>query len=113
MLSTPTFARGKKPPIGHVVVSGGGYAGTTAAKYIRMWSNHNIAVSVIEKQSQFVSCPLSNLVLGGSKSIDDLTFGYDAVQKNHDINWIQDEVIAVNTDAQTVKMQRGAIINLS
>lgn len=109
LLSTPTFARGKKPPIGHVVVIGGGYAGTTAAKYIRMWSNHNIAVSVIEKQSQFVSCPLSNLVLGGSKSIDDLTFGYDAVQKNHDINWIQDEVIAVNTDAQTVKMQRGEI----
>ena len=48
--------------LGRVVIIGGGYAGTTAAKYIRMWSNGNIETVVIEKSSQFVSCPLSNLV---------------------------------------------------
>ncbi len=109
LLSRPALSRGKKPPIGHVVVIGGGYAGTTAAKYIRMWSANNIAVTVIEKQSQFVSCPLSNLVLGGSKSINDLTFAYDAVQKNYDINWVQDEVTAINTEAKKVKMKRGEV----
>ena len=35
--------------VGRVVVIGGGYAGTTAAKYIRMWSLGNIEVVVIEK----------------------------------------------------------------
>jgi sulfide dehydrogenase [flavocytochrome c] flavoprotein chain len=109
LLSRPVLARGKKPPIGHVVIIGGGYAGTTAAKYIRMWSANNIAVTVIEKQAQFVSCPLSNLVLGGSKSINDLTFGYDVVQKNYDINWVQDEVIAINTQTKKVNMKRGEI----
>jgi sulfide dehydrogenase [flavocytochrome c] flavoprotein chain len=109
LLSNHAPARGNKPPIGHVVVIGGGYAGTTAAKYIRMWGLNNIAVTVIEKQAQFVSCPLSNLVLGGSKNINELTFGYEAVQKNHGINWVQDEVIAVNTSAKKVKMKRGEL----
>lgn len=110
-LLLPSFAlaRGKKPPIGHVVVIGGGYAGTTAAKYIRMWSNQSIAVTVIEQSAQFTSCPLSNLVLGGSKHINDLTFGYDAVQKNHGVNWVQDTVTAINTDAKKVTMKRGEI----
>jgi len=99
----------KKPSIGHVVVIGGGYAGTTAAKYIRMWSAQNITVTVIEQSPQFTSCPLSNLVLGGSKSINDLTFGYDAVQKNHGVNWVQDTVTAINTEAKKVTMKRSEI----
>ena len=109
LLSSPAFGIGTKQPIGHVVIIGGGYAGTTAAKYIRMWSNNTIAVTVIEKQSQFVSCPLSNLVLGGSKSINDLTFGYDAIQNNYDINWVQDEVTAINTTRKKVNMKRGEV----
>lgn len=109
LLPNQVFARGKKPPLGHVVVIGGGYAGTTAAKYIRMWSAQNIAVTVIEQSPQFTSCPLSNLILGGSKSINDLTFGYDAVQKNHGVDWVQDTVTAISTDAKKVTMKRGEI----
>ena len=95
--------------IGRVVIIGGGYAGTTAAKYIRMWSLGKIDVVVIEKSTQFVSCPLSNLVLGGSKSINDLTFGYDLVKKNHGVTWVNDEVIAINATAKKVMMKRGEI----
>ncbi len=109
LLPHQVLAMGKKHPLGHVVVIGGGYAGTTAAKYIRMWSAQNIAVTVIEQSPQFTSCPLSNLVLGGSKSINDLTFGYDAVQKNHGVNWVQDTVTAINPEAKKVTMKRGEI----
>ena len=109
LLAPRAMAFGKKPPLGHVVIIGGGYAGITAAKYIRMWSLGNIAVTVIEKSSQFVSCPLSNLVLGGSKTINDLTFGYDLVQKNHGVKWVQDEVTAINADTKKVIIKRGEI----
>jgi sulfide dehydrogenase [flavocytochrome c] flavoprotein chain len=95
--------------IGRVVIIGGGYAGLTAAKYIRMWSAGSIEVVMIEKSSQFVSCPLSNLVLGGSKSINDLTFGYDLVQKNHGLTWVTDEVTAIDAANKTVKMKRGEV----
>ncbi len=98
-----------KTSIGRVVVIGGGYAGLAAAKYIRMWSAGSIEVVLIERNNQFVSCPLSNLVLGGSKTIDDLTFGYALTQKNHDIHFVHDEVIAIDHANKTVKMQRGEV----
>ena len=86
--SFSAFARASKPPIGRVVIIGGGYAGAAAAKYLRMWSLGGIEVVVVEKNKQFVSCPLSNLVLGGSKTINDLTFGYDMLKDNHGIKWV-------------------------
>ena len=101
--------KASRPPLGRVVIIGGGYAGTTAAKYIRLWSNGNIETVMIEKSSQFVSCPLSNLVLGGTKSINDLTFGYDLVKKNHGVKWVNDEVTAIDLGAKKVTMIRGEI----
>ncbi|MFZ4626582.1 MAG: FAD-dependent oxidoreductase, partial [Rhodoferax sp.] len=65
--STPS---GKGPK---VVVIGGGYGGATAAKYVRMWSDYGIDVTLVEPSSAFVSCPLSNLVLGGTKTMADIT----------------------------------------
>lgn len=105
--SLPLFAKGRVPNMGRVVVIGGGYAGATAAKYLRMWSMGAIEVVVVEPNQQFVSCPLSNLVLGGSKRIDDLTFGYDLLKSNHGIQWVQDLVTAIDVEGQKIRMQRG------
>lgn len=99
----------KKSAKGTVVIIGGGYAGATAAKYVRLWSENNIDVVVIEKSIQFVSCPLSNLVLGGSKTINDLTFGYDLTKKNHGVQWINDEVTAIDAANKKISMKRGEI----
>ena len=41
---------------GKVVVVGGGYGGATAAKYIRMWSDGAIDVTLVEPDESFVSC---------------------------------------------------------
>ncbi|MDI1309937.1 MAG: NAD(P)/FAD-dependent oxidoreductase [Methylotenera sp.] len=109
VMSKSGFARATKPPIGRVVVIGGGYAGATVAKYLRLWSLGSVEVLVIETNSQFVSCPLSNLVLGGSKSINDLTFGYEALKANHGIKWVQDTVMAIDASAKKVTMLRGEI----
>jgi len=107
--SLTAFARASKLPIGRVVVIGGGYAGAAAAKYLRMWSLGTIEVIVVEPNRQFVSCPLSNLVLGGSKSIDDLTFDYQLLKANHGIQWVQDQVNAIDVDAKKISMLRGEL----
>jgi NADPH-dependent 2,4-dienoyl-CoA reductase/sulfur reductase-like enzyme len=107
--SLTAFARANKLPLGRVVVIGGGYAGAAAAKYLRLWSLGAIEVVVIEPNQQFVSCPLSNLVLGGSKSIDDLTFDYQLLKSNHGIQWVQDQVIAIDADAKKISMLRGEL----
>ena len=109
LLTHNSFARATKPPLGRVVIVGGGYAGATAAKYLRLWSLGSIEVVVVEANSQFVSCPLSNLVLGGSKSINDLTFGYDALKANHGIKWVQDTVTAIDASTKKVTMLRGEL----
>jgi hypothetical protein len=62
-----------------VVVVGGGFGGATAARYLRVWSEGAIDVTLVEPERRFVSCPMSNLVLGGSKSMADVTLGYDAL----------------------------------
>ena len=59
-----------------VVVVGGGYGGATAAKYVRLLSDYKIDVVLIEPNDAFVSCPISNLVLGGSKQMADITTSY-------------------------------------
>jgi len=94
---------------GRVVVIGGGYAGAAAAKYLRLWSNGGIEVVVVEQASQFVSCPVSNLVLGGSKSINELTFGYDLLKSNHGIAWQHDQVIAIDPATRKVVMTKGEL----
>jgi len=64
-----------------VVVVGGGYGGATVAKYLHMWSNGALDVTLVEANPAFVSCPLSNLVVGGSKQMADITVSYDGLVK--------------------------------
>jgi NADH dehydrogenase, FAD-containing subunit len=52
-----SLAMASKPPLGRVVIVGGGYAGATAAKYLRLWSLGAIEVVLVEANRQFVSCP--------------------------------------------------------
>ena len=73
------------PARARVVVIGGGYGGSTAAKYVRLFSEGKVDVAMIEPQPAFVSCPLSNLVLGGSKQIADITVPYSALTRAHGV----------------------------
>ena len=66
-----------------VVVVGGGYGGATTAKYVRMWSDYGIDVTLVEPNSAFISCPISNLVLGGSKTLADIRTPYDRLVRQH------------------------------
>ncbi len=92
---------------GKVVVIGAGYGGATAAKYLRMWSDGRIDVTVVEANPEFISCPLSNLVIGGSKRIADVTVSYDNLAKRHGVKVVRDTAIAVDPEKRTVKLAGG------
>jgi NADPH-dependent 2,4-dienoyl-CoA reductase/sulfur reductase-like enzyme len=96
---------------GRVVVIGGGYGGATAAKYIRMWSDGKVAVTLIEPREQFVSCPMSNLVIGGSKTIDYVTLPYDQLSKRWGIKFVRDTATEVNADKRTVTTLGGQTLS--
>ena len=96
-------------PIARVVVIGGGFGGATAAKYIRLWAP-DIEVVLVEREVDFVSCPLSNLVLGGSKTIEDLTTGYDTLQRKYGVKVVRDEALAIDAEKRTVRLARGDVL---
>ncbi len=81
--------------LGRVLVVGGGYGGATAAKYLKKWGGEGIEVLLVEREAAFVSCPLSNLVLGGSRRIDDLTRSYAGLRAAG-VRVMQDEVVAID-----------------
>jgi NADPH-dependent 2,4-dienoyl-CoA reductase/sulfur reductase-like enzyme len=90
-----------------VVVVGGGFGGATAAKYLRMWSNNKIEVVLVERNSVFISCPMSNTVLGGTRTIADLTQNYDTLKSKYGVNLVQVEVTAIDPEKKTVMLANG------
>jgi sulfide dehydrogenase [flavocytochrome c] flavoprotein chain len=91
-----------------VVVVGGGFGGATAAKYLRLWDD-DIEVTLVERNPKFVSCPFSNLVIGGSKTMADITFGYNTLHSKYGINVMQAEVIGIDPLKQRVTTSAGVL----
>lgn len=94
-----------------VVVVGGGFGGTIAAKYIRM-QDKSIEVVLIEPNRQFLSCPLSNLYITGLfPDLSSLTIGYDKLAANNGIKMIYDRVTAIDPAKKTVTVSGGTVID--
>jgi sulfide dehydrogenase [flavocytochrome c] flavoprotein subunit len=98
------------PSRAQVVVIGGGYGGATAAKYVRMLSDHRIDVVLIEPNEAFVSCPMSNLVIGGSRQMADITTPYSGLSRRHGVRVVRDFARAIDTQRKTVTLAGGAAI---
>jgi NADPH-dependent 2,4-dienoyl-CoA reductase/sulfur reductase-like enzyme len=101
---------GRIPNRAKVLVIGGGYGGATAAKYVRMLSNYKIDVVMVEPNTNFVSCPISNLVLGGSRTMADITTPYDKLSGKHGVTVVKDMVSSIDADKKTVTLASGATI---
>ena len=93
------------PAKARVVVVGGGFGGATAAKYIRMW-DPSIDVVLVERDAAFISCPISNLVLGGFSTMDEISRGYDGLRR-HGVQVVRDEATAIDPARKVVKLGRG------
>ena len=101
---------GAIPSKAKVVVVGGGYGGATAAKYVRMLSDYAIDVVLIEPNAAFISCPLSNLVIGGTKSMNDITSPYDKLGARHGVKLVKDMVASIDPVKKTVTLASGPSI---
>lgn len=91
---------------GRVVVVGGGFGGATCAKYIHKLGP-GIKVTLVERDSKFVTCPFSNLVLGGLRNIDSITHGYDKLRKKYGVKVIHDNVTTIDPVAKKVTLAGG------
>jgi sulfide dehydrogenase [flavocytochrome c] flavoprotein chain len=72
---------GANGSIGQVVVVGGGMAGASMAKYLRLWGGTGVGVTLVERAASYTTNISSNLVLNGSRQISDLVFQYDRLRR--------------------------------
>ncbi|HHZ66296.1 MAG TPA: NAD(P)/FAD-dependent oxidoreductase [Alphaproteobacteria bacterium] len=108
--SSPAFAQGEIMPKSgpRVVVIGGGWGGATAAKYIRL-QDPSIEVVMIEREPVFRSCPISNWVIAGLKTMADITVSYNALKTNHGIKVVHDTVTEIDPGQRMVRISDGMI----
>jgi len=90
-----------------VIVIGGGWGGTSAAKYVRL-ADPSIEVILLEPNKEFVSCPFSNLVLSGVRTIDGLTFNYDRLRA-HGVRVLHETATMIEPDARRVRVGADAL----
>lgn len=98
------------PSSAKVVVLGGGYGGATAAKYARILSDYKIDVVLVEPQTSFVSCPVSNLVVGGTRTLAEVTSSYDALASRHGVTLVRDMAAGIDAAKKTITLASGATI---
>ncbi len=91
-----------------VVVVGGGYGGATAARFIKLWAP-DIDVTVVEREGTFVSCPMSNLVLGGNARIGDISMSYEGLRARG-ITVVRDTVTAIDAAKREVRLAGGSTL---
>jgi len=97
--TTPAAAKAR------VVVVGGGYGGATAARYLRML-DPSIEVVLVEPNAAFVSCPLSNLVLGGFMKMVDITTPYGGLEQRG-VKWVRELATAIDVEKRRVRLVHG------
>jgi sulfide dehydrogenase [flavocytochrome c] flavoprotein subunit len=101
-IGAPTIALGNTKK---VVVVGGGTGGATAAKYIKM-ADESIDVTIIEPNDSYYTCYMSNEVLGGKRTMDQIKHGYDGL-KARGINVVQEAATAIDPEKKVVKTASG------
>jgi sulfide dehydrogenase [flavocytochrome c] flavoprotein chain len=103
-ISNTAFAARKR-----VVVIGGGFGGAATAKYLKKL-DPSLAVTLIEPKAAFVTCPFSNWVLGGLRTMKDITHTYTALRNKYGVTVIADRVVAIDPAKTSVKLSSGKVI---
>ncbi len=91
-----------------VLVIGGGFGGAAAARYVKKF-DPSIDVTLVEPKATFYTCPFSNWVMAGLKTMDDIGHSFQPIE-DAGINVIQDVVIEIDPMKREAKTQGGKTI---
>ncbi|MEZ5818503.1 MAG: FCSD flavin-binding domain-containing protein [Hyphomicrobiaceae bacterium] len=106
-LAAPSVLGQGKPK---VVVIGGGPGGATAAKYIARDSKGAIEVTLVEPAKQFTTCFHSNLYLGGFKTFEEITHGYDKLASGYGVKLAHQMAAAIDREKKQVRLADGTTL---
>ena len=98
------------PAKSRVIVVGGGMAGASVAKYLRLWGDR-IEVTLVERQSTYTSNIMSSLVLTGQRSMASLAYGYSALSKTYGVKVVLGDVTAIDPVGVKVTLASGQVLS--
>jgi sulfide dehydrogenase [flavocytochrome c] flavoprotein subunit len=101
-LPVPVFAQAAAPK---VVVVGGGFAGASCARALRV-ADPRIAVTLVEPNATFMACPFSNGVIAGLRELSAQQFTYEHVAADG-IALARAAASAVDASARSVTLTDG------
>lgn len=95
---------------GNVLIVGGGMAGATLAKYLRLWGGSGINVTLVEKSPYYTSNIMSNTVLNGQRTLASLNYVYDTLVQHYGVNLVTAAVTDINTVSAQVMLDNGSTL---
>ncbi|MGY6634730.1 MAG: FCSD flavin-binding domain-containing protein [Alkalilacustris sp.] len=96
-------------PVGRLVILGGGFGGASAARFAAL-RHPDVAVTLVEPQTRFVTCPYGNLILGGRKTLSDITHSYDGLRARG-VEVIHDRARDIDPDGHRVTLAGGQVLD--
>jgi sulfide dehydrogenase [flavocytochrome c] flavoprotein subunit len=96
-------------PKARVVIIGGGFGGATVARYLKKL-DPAIAVTLIEPKTVFHTCPMSNYVIGGLNSMQDIAHNYRVLAGKYGVEVVHDTATAIDPVKKSVKLKGGKSI---
>ena len=87
---------------GRVVIVGGGMAGATAAKFLRLWGGSGMDVTLVERDRQYQSNILSNLVLTGQRTMASLAYTHAQLASAYGVKVVYGEVAEIDPAGKRV-----------
>jgi NADPH-dependent 2,4-dienoyl-CoA reductase/sulfur reductase-like enzyme len=99
----PLLAQGSRP---RIVVIGGGFAGATAARFLKR-ADPRLDVTLVEPNPVFAACPFSNEVIAGLRDMRAQLFGYDRIAAEG-VAVVHQAATAVDGQARSVTLASGA-----
>jgi len=91
-----------------VVVVGGGWSGLAVAKYTKKFAK-NADVVLVERRTQFISCPISNLYLVGGVDLEFLTHDYLQASRENKYTYFNATATGVNKAQKVLMTDQGSI----
>lgn len=109
--TTATRAEPRPPAAGpaksRVIVIGGGMAGATVAKYLRLWGDA-VDVVLVERRASYTSNIMSSLVLTGQRSLAGLAYRYDKLLNAYGVQVLIDEVTEIDPVGMQLRLASGS-----
>ena len=91
-----------------LVVIGGGFGGASAARFAAI-NYPEVAVTLVEPQTSFVTCPYGNLILGGKRQLSDITHSYDGLRARG-IEVVHDRAVEIDAEVHRVTLAGGTVL---